>query len=86
MPVAGLVAASHGLTFIMPATLAHWGGWVYTMTNRRNGTLYVGTTVDLAGCVSENREGNIRHWPRAWKVRLIRKDNPDWDDLYDRVS
>jgi hypothetical protein len=33
------------------------GGWVYIMTNRRNGTLYVGTTVDLARRAWEHREG-----------------------------
>ena len=27
------------------------------------------------------REKNIKHWPRAWKVRLIGRDNPGWDDL-----
>ena len=33
------------------------GGWVYILTNRRNGMLYVGTTVDLARRVWEHREG-----------------------------
>jgi putative endonuclease len=28
------------------------------------------------------REKNIKHWPRAWKVRLIEQLNPDWSDLY----
>ena len=28
------------------------------------------------------RETNIKGWNRAWKVRLIHKDNPDWMDLY----
>jgi putative endonuclease len=28
------------------------------------------------------REHNIKHWPRAWKVRKIMVDNPDWIDLY----
>ena len=32
------------------------------------------------------REKNIKHWSRAWKVRLIRVENPDWNDLYDRLS
>ena len=27
------------------------------------------------------KESNIRHWPRAWKVRLIEEFNPDWKDL-----
>ena len=31
------------------------------------------------------REKTIKHWPRAWKVRLIRGANPDWKDLYDTL-
>jgi putative endonuclease len=27
------------------------------------------------------RETTMKHWPRAWKVRLIHGMNPDWDDL-----
>ena len=88
------------------------GGWVYIVTNRANGTLYVGVTNDLARRAWEHREGvvdgftkryglnrlvfaehhedipaaiqrekNLKHWPRAWKVRLIIAANPDWHDL-----
>ncbi|MEX6724043.1 GIY-YIG nuclease family protein [Parapedomonas caeni] len=32
------------------------------------------------------REHNIKHWPRAWKVRLILAHNPDWRDLYDELA
>ena len=79
------------------------------MTNRPNGTLYVGVTDDLgrrawehrAGLVegftnrygltqlvfaeyyngmlaSRQRERNMKHWRRAWKVRLILDQHPDW--------
>ncbi len=29
-----------------------------------------------------HREKLIKDWPRAWKVRLIHRDNPLWEDLY----
>jgi putative endonuclease len=32
------------------------------------------------------REKNIKHWPRAWKVGLILKENPGWRDLYDLIG
>ncbi len=88
------------------------GGWVYIVTNRPNGTLYVGVTSDFARRAWEHREGavdgftqryrlkrlvwaerhedirgaiqrekNLKHWPRAWKVHLIVAENPDWSDL-----
>ncbi len=92
------------------------GGFVYLLTNRPNGTLYVGVTSDLVRRVWEHREGvvegftrryrlkslvyfehydeiataiqreqTMKHWPRAWKVRLIHAANPDWRDLYDEI-
>jgi putative endonuclease len=35
--------------------------------------------------VAIQRERNMKHWPRRWKVRLILAANPNWDDLYDRI-
>ena len=32
------------------------------------------------------REHNIKHWPRKWKVRLILAGNPEWNDLYDLIT
>jgi len=91
--------------------------FVYIVTNRRNGVLYVGVTSNLQRRIFEHREGVIagftkqhglktlvwfeahddiriaiqrektmKHWPRAWKVRLINAANPEWNDLYDALS
>jgi putative endonuclease len=31
------------------------------------------------------REKNIKHWSREWKIDLIVANNPDWRDLYDEI-
>jgi putative endonuclease len=31
------------------------------------------------------REKNIKHWSRRWKVDLIRSMNPDWRDLWEDI-
>lgn len=31
------------------------------------------------------REKNIKHWSRKWKLALIEKNNADWRDLYDEI-
>jgi putative endonuclease len=32
------------------------------------------------------REKRLKKWPRAWKISLIEKDNPDWIDLYPEMA
>jgi putative endonuclease len=32
------------------------------------------------------REKNMKHWPRAWKIALIERENPDWRDLYETLN
>ena len=32
------------------------------------------------------RERQIKEWRRDWKIALIEEDNPDWLDLYPRLS
>ena len=31
------------------------------------------------------REKNMKHWPRAWKTRLIFQSNPTWRDLFEEI-
>jgi putative endonuclease len=33
-----------------------------------------------------HREKRLKKWPRAWKISLIEKDNPDWIDLYPETA
>ncbi len=30
-----------------------------------------------------SREKRLKKWKRAWKIRLIESDNPEWRDLYE---
>jgi putative endonuclease len=32
------------------------------------------------------REKNVKHWPRAWKTKLIAQSNAEWRDLYDDIA
>jgi putative endonuclease len=90
---------------------------VYILASRRNGTLYIGVTSDLAlriwqhrsNAVSgfvENyrvhrlvfaefhdsmeaailRENRLKKWRRAWKLELIERHNPQWQDLYHELA
>jgi putative endonuclease len=31
------------------------------------------------------REKKMKEWKRAWKIRLIEENNPNWNDLYDSI-
>ncbi|MDB5619542.1 GIY-YIG nuclease family protein [Tardiphaga sp.] len=33
-----------------------------------------------------HREKRLKTWPRAWKIALIEKDNPNRDDLYPVIA
>lgn len=91
--------------------------FVYMIASKRNGTLYVGVTNNLARRVGEHREKQvpgftkrygvdilvwyedfndvndaitrekqIKGWNRAWKLRLIEKNNSGWNDLAPGLS
>ncbi len=38
---------------------------------------------DMATAIQ--REKQLKKWNRDWKVQLIEKGNPQWDDLYDSL-
>jgi putative endonuclease len=92
-------------------------GWVYIMTNKPNGVLYIGVTSDLPFRIQQHRTGKgsafrrrygldrlvhaeeyedvtdaiarekaMKAWKRAWKIELIEKANPDWEDMFERLA
>jgi putative endonuclease len=32
------------------------------------------------------REKAMKKWNRAWKIELIERANPDWDDLWEQIN
>lgn len=91
-------------------------GCVYILTNKPNGTLYIGVTSNLIKRIWEHkqklvdgfskkhsldklvyyeiyesieeaihREKCMKEWQRAWKLKRIHEQNPDWNDLYDEI-
>ena len=91
--------------------------YVYIMSNKPDGTLYIGVTNDLCRRVYEHknkliegftkrynlnilvyyevfdseiqaiqREKNLKHYTRQWKLSLINDKNPEWKDLYDSIQ
>jgi putative endonuclease len=32
------------------------------------------------------REKQLKHWNRAWKIRLIEDGNSDWRDLFEDIN
>ena len=90
--------------------------YVYILASKRNGTLYIGVTNDLAKRIYEHknnfidgfttkynvhnlvyyetvediisaitREKQMKKWRRQWKIELIEKENPYWEDLYNHI-
>jgi putative endonuclease len=87
------------------------------LASKRNGTLYIGMTSELAKRVWQHkndvidgftkrygvhqlvwyelhetmesaieREKALKNWKRVWKLKLIEKSNPSWQDLYATIA
>ena len=52
------------------------GGWVYIMTNKPGGALYIGVAADLVARVAQHREGSgSRHCRRYNLTRLVHAEH-----------
>ena len=36
--------------------------------------------------IAINREKQLKKWNRTWKIELIEKENPNWEDLYKKIQ
>ena len=59
-------------------------GVVYVLTNRPNGTLYVGVTRNLARRVQQHREGDVAGFTKTHDLRRLVYFEP-FEDLFDAV-
>ncbi len=53
----------------------------FTKKYRTHCLVYYETYVTPYGAI--HREKQLKHWNRAWKIRLVKTDNPTWRDLSD---
>ncbi len=56
-------------------------GYVYIVTNKRNGTLYIGVTGNLPKRIAQHREGAIAGFAKRYGCKLL-----VWYAVYDRVD
>ncbi|MEE4201842.1 GIY-YIG nuclease family protein [Erythrobacter sp.] len=54
--------------------------WVYIVASQRNGTIYIGHTIDLPGRVHQHREGRVDNFTRQYGCkRLV------WFERFDSI-
>lgn len=61
------------------------GAWVYIVTNRRDGTLYVGVTSNIARRAWEHREGLVEGFTRRYHLKRLVHVEP-FDDIRDAIQ
>ena len=67
-------------------TFEHRSKATHGFTSRYNITKLVWFEIYDDPISAITREKEIKKWRRAWKVALIEKENPNWDDLYQNIT
>ena len=56
----------------------------FTKQYKTSKLVYFEATNDIESAIS--REKQLKNWHHEWKVNLIKKDNPDLEDLMDNFD
>jgi putative endonuclease len=56
-------------------------GYVYMMANRKNGTIYIGVTSDLAGRAYQHRESLVAGFTKRYGCKLL-----VWYEAFDDIE
>ena len=76
-----------GMTNNLPRRIyEHRNGLVPGFTKRHNIKQLVYLEEHPTAASAIQREKNIKHWPRRWKIQTIEKTNPTWRDLYEEIN
>ncbi|MEM6475308.1 MAG: GIY-YIG nuclease family protein [Pseudomonadota bacterium] len=56
------------------------GGFVYILTNRKDGTLYIGATADLSARIEQHRRGTVSSFTKKYQChRLV------WFEYFENI-
>jgi len=88
-----ILASAHGGTLYVGLTnnlvrraFEHRNGLVSGFTKRYGVKRLVYFEEHTTAYEAIQREKNIKHWPREWKIDLIVSVNPNWRDLFDEIA
>ena len=72
-----------GVTSHLPARIVqHREGRIPGFTKKYNVKRLVWYEPHERMTAAIQREKSLKKYPREWKINLIERDNPHWDDLY----
>ena len=55
----------------------------FTKTYKIHTLVYYEAGDEIRGSIE--REKQLKNWEREWKIQLIEKENPEWNDLYSEL-
>jgi putative endonuclease len=86
-----LASKRHGVLYVgvtselVKRVWEHKTGVVKGFTWRYNLKQLVWYEVHAEALPAITREKQIKAWKREWKIELIEKNNPQWEDLYEGI-